>query len=171
MKYILFVFYILGFLVRGNILCDVPENRITYILPEGFTVINAWEDSGVLSVSDDSGNGVDIYINDGNVDISDEISLLRQEWGEFIVKEEFIEGGHLINVDSGTVIYPVDSIVILQNNGFLVKAFFLKPGDPHTHGAFEQKAMKLLRSIAQGGRDEKTLADCIRSFTNPSAFR
>jgi hypothetical protein len=160
MKYTFFIFYFIS-----SIFGHQMDAGYTYVLPEGFEVINTWEENGVLSTVDEYGNGVDIYIDNVDIDIDIEISLLRQEWADLVIGEEALPNdGHIIRVDSKNIIYPVDTIVIIPKQGFWVKAFFLKLGDPQTHEVFEGEAMNLLRNIARGGDHEKAWINCIRSF-------
>lgn len=150
MKQILFIFYIIG----------------TFFTNQGaFEVTNTWPENGVLSLNDKNGNGSDIYIQ--NVDIEHEIGLLKEEWAGRIIEEQtLLDGGHLMRVHDESVIYPVDTIVIIPGRGFLLKAIFLKGDDPQTRGAFEEDVIQFMRVIARGGSHEKAWTDCVHTFAN-----
>ncbi len=149
MKYIILLIYLIG----SGIFCSYPD---------GFEVINTFEKNGVLSVVDSYGNGVDVYIESNNIDID----TIKQEWLYLAIDEQELEDGFLMNINSMSDVYPIDTIVVIQKDTYLVKAFFLKLGDPKTHGVFEEKAMKLLRSVAQGGENEKAFPDCFNPFAD-----
>ncbi len=169
MKQILFIFYFIGTLFTNQSACSTNE-EYSYKLPPNFRVINTLEENGVFGVVDTYGNGVDIYIesvDDFNVDMDLEICLEKRDWKGSIKEERQLpDSGYLARVNNKSGIYPVDTIVIIPKSGFLVKANFLKRGDPQTHAAFENKVMQLLRSIARGGSHEKAWIRCVRSFAN-----
>lgn len=164
MKYFLFVLFFisLGFSPQNPYLLNDAE--YTYILPEGFEIINTLEENGVLSAVDEHGNGVDIYVDNVDIDINAQIRLLKEEWKDLMVGEKVLsDGGYIMRISTEDVIYPVDTIVVIRQQGFWVKAVFLKLGDSQTHSVFEEEAVTLLRSIAQGARHEKVWVHCIRT--------
>ena len=110
-------------------------------VPEDFTITNTWENNGVLSFVDEYGNGVDIYKLPSNVDI---------ETGKVFIERKTV-------IDA---IDPVDTIVTLKGEVFILEAYFLKLGDPFTHEEFERKAIQFLRNLAQGGRHGKASSVC-----------
>lgn len=169
MKYIILLIYLISSGLNNSNSCYIEDSDYTFILPEGFEVINTLERNGVLTVTDQYENGLDIYIDSKNVypDKDLEICLLKREWEDHIIDEqELPDGGYLIHIETQSVIDPITTIMIFPKQSFVVKAFLMKLGDSQTHAAFEEKAMKLVRSIARGGTYEKAWIDCISSFVN-----
>lgn len=138
------------------------QPEFVYEIPEGFKVINTFERNGLLSAGDKYGNGIDIYAdfmaNDFDIDM--EVCLLKRSM-DVIDEKDFDDGSYRAWVDNKGPIDPYSSIVIVPNNGLVLRAYFFKLGEPWTHGAFEEKSMQLVRSIAPGGKDGKAWKDCV----------
>jgi len=147
--------------------CRINVGKVTFFQPDGFQIMNTLERNGVLSMGDPAGNSIDIYINKeyGN-DIDKLILSTRDNHRESIVGEEKLyEDGHLFHIHNISPIDPFDTIILIQKNSFIIEAYLFKFGDPQTHGAFEDNALKILRSIEQGEiTDDKRAESCINGL-------
>jgi hypothetical protein len=164
MKHILLTIYFISNLFVGNTLyCTNNTNeelQITYNLPKNFKIINTFNENGVLTVTDKYGNAVDIYVDSyvdkNNVDIEEELLLIKQDTADPIISEKKLPDGYLLRLKPIGPIDPVDTIVIIKKGNLLIKGFLIKFGDSHSHGAFEKDAIQLMRSIARGGKNVET---------------
>lgn len=170
----LFTFLFIIWTTLGNSdYCRVNPGELTFLQPEGFEVTNTWAENGVLTMFDKTtGSGMDILVDTKNVDqtgslddLDNKILSIRGEWSKSITNEEKLpEGGHVFRIKNTDVVAPVDTIILLQKNGFIIEAYLMMTGDLKTHFAFEDKALEILRSIEQGGTNEKRARDCIHGL-------
>jgi hypothetical protein len=169
MKIFITIIYILGNLFTGihanSDLCAFNITDLTFFQPRGFEITNTWGENGVLSMYEkSSGNGIDILIDTKTTEkrgFDDKILSTRNEWSESILGEEKLEvGGHIFRIKNASKIQPVDTIILIQKEGFIIEAYLMKTGVFSTHSAFEDSAVEILRSIEQGGSDETRAAEC-----------
>lgn len=178
MKHIITFLYILGTILGNPDYCRVNIGELAFLQPEGFEITNTWTENGVLSMFEkSSGNGIDILVDTKNVDkpgkasgrsidgLDNRILSIRNEWSESVLNEEKLpQGGHIFRIRNASIIQPVDTIVLIQKESFLIEAYLMKTGDLKTHAAFEDKALEILRSIEQGGTNEKRAFDCFHGL-------
>jgi len=172
----LFTFlFILGTILGNPDYCKVNIGELEFLQPVGFEITNTWAENGVLSMFETaSGNGMDILIDKKTVDktvkvssdgLDDKILSIRNEWSNSIINEEKLaEGGHVFRIRNASKIQPVDTIILVPKQSFIIEAYLMKTGDLKTHSAFEDKALEILRSIEQGGSDEKRAESCFRGL-------
>lgn len=167
MKQIITFLFIISHMFGIPDYCRTNIGELTFFQPEGYIVTNTWEENGVLTIADEAGNGLEVYINKENVDNMDKMILsIREDESERIINEEKLhKGGHLFRIRNIDKIYPVDTIILIPKNSFIIEAYLLKVGDPQTHAAFEDNAHKILRSIEQGETtDEKRAESCLNGL-------
>lgn len=164
----LFTFLLLLQTILGNPdYCRLNIGELMFLQPEGFEITNTWAENGVLTMFDKpTGNGIDILVDTKNVDAAksydNRILSIRDEWSKSIINEEKLpEGGHIFRIRNASKIQPVDTIIIIPSDSFIIEAYLMKTGDPKTHSAFEDKALEILRSIEQGGKNEKRAQGCV----------
>jgi len=153
MNYLLFLLSLLLSGTQAAIECNtLPE--FIYELPNGFAVSHTFKENGLFGAVDEFGNGINVYV----------------EYGEFLVEnsslkvvdeERYEDGSYLLIVDNPVPIDPYNAIFVVPKGGFTVQAYFYELGDPQTHSVFQDNAMNLARSFAQGGRDGNSWKDCI----------
>jgi len=153
--------------------CKLNVAELEFLQPEGFEVTNTWAENGVLSMFEKAtGNGMDILVDTKSVDqsvgasgLDGKIMSIRDEWSKSIINEEKLPlGGHIFRIRNASKIQPVDTIIIMPGDRFIIEAYLMKTGDLSTHSAFEDKALEILSSIEQGGTDEKRAEDCFRGL-------
>jgi hypothetical protein len=170
----LFTFlFILGTILGNPDYCKPNVAELKFLQPEGFEITNTWAENGVLTMFEKAtGNGMDILIDKKNVDqsveafgLDEKILSIRREWSNSIINEEKLaEGGHVFRIRNASKIQPVDTIIIMPGDRFIIEAYLMKTGDLSTHFAFEDNALEILSSIEQGGTDEKRAEDCFRGL-------
>ncbi|MBN1494955.1 hypothetical protein JW911_04440 [Candidatus Peregrinibacteria bacterium] len=167
MKTLITILFIISHLFGIPDYCRTNIGDLTFFQPEGYIVTNTWAKNGVLTISDPAGNGMDIGIEKGSFDdIDKKILSIRSDWSNSIINEEKLhKGGHLFRIRNVDKIAPIDTIILIPKNNFIIEAFLMKVGDPQTHGAFEEEAQKILRSIEQGETtDEMRAESCLNGL-------
>lgn len=148
MKYVFASIYTIWVIFSGHayFYVDVPEDYI---------VTNTWAKNGVLTVVDKYGNGADVDIVRG-FDFDEAVESLKHEWGLIIKKHPYeIENTLIFSVEVTDKINPVEKIILVKNDGFLVKACLYKTEASHSHGAFESDVITMLKGIRKGESYEK----------------
>jgi len=130
--------------------CVLNPPEFIYDLPEGFSVLHTFEKNGLLGVTDNLGNGMEVYVT----------HPLQKSRLKILEEKRYKDGSYRIKVDNPGPIDPYDMILIIPKEGYVIHAYFFYDGDSQTYGAFEKKAVKLARSIAHGGRDGNAFESC-----------
>jgi len=164
-----YILEILGAIVQNPIDpigCELNIGGLAFFQPYGFEITNTWAKNGVLSMFDKaSGNGIDIVVDTKSVDMDKKILSIREEWSKSILNEEKTsDSGHIFRIKNASKIQPVDTIILLPKQAFILEAYEMRTGDQKTHGAFEDSALTVLRSIEQGGTNESRAYQCFSGF-------
>lgn len=170
----LLLFFLSSFisLAGGLHNCALYPPEVVYDLPEGFRVLHTIEKNGLLGVTDNLGNSVEATIDYPiNFDIEIEICMLQKSKLEILEEKRYKDGSYKVSLDNPGPIDPHDTVLVIPKNGYVVRAYFFHLGDPLTHSAFDEKATKLVRSIAPGGRDGKSWKNCLGSLLHGNADR
>jgi hypothetical protein len=148
MKYVFASIYTIWVIFSGHA-------YINFDVPEDYIVTNTWAKNGVLTVVDKYGNGADVDIVRG-VDFGEAVKSLKDEWGPVLKKQPYeIENVLIFSVEVTDKINPVEKIILIEKDGFLVKACLYKTGASHSHGAFESDVITMLKGIRKGESYEK----------------
>ena len=163
MKLVFYLFYIVSFVISGQAIAHDVDPNVSFAVPEGFEVINTIEENGVLTLADVHGNGLDIYIEQDDFEgtVEDTIS----DYSGQILSQTVASNGDVwlkINVQESE--YPADTIIVSKQREFTVVAYLFELGPVQTHGEFEVRVDKLLRSFAQGGNDVSQKVSFIDEF-------
>ena len=115
-----------------------------YIIPDEMSVINTFEDNGLMTIVDQYGNGADIYISTNNY----------FEW-DFEVQK----------------IDPVSKIILLDKGKFKIETYVFLQGPASTHNEFLKLLTNFLDKIGEKGiRNAQVCNDCFGSGPDGGEF-
>lgn len=132
--------------------CPQPyiHYEYTYTIPQGLEEASNWNEDGYFYVNDEFGNSMEVvYLNEA--DFQAQIDQIQVP----IIQETVLdEGTYKFVLDNPGPYEPYDTVFLVSLDEDIVKLYMYNQGDSRTHAVFEEKALELARSIAQGVTDE-----------------
>ncbi|MFC1810757.1 hypothetical protein ACFLZH_04610 [Patescibacteria group bacterium] len=142
---------------------DCPSfmmHEYTYTLPPGLEEMSDWNEDGYLYVQDNLDNSADISYLFGR-DFQTEMNRIKENTAVPILDVVILDDGtHKFVLNNLSKYEPYKAIIFVPLEEGIVKMYMYNQGDSETHGVFEEQALELARSVAQGEKDETDDSDC-----------
>jgi len=172
MKYLFTIICCLFSLINDSSNLDYSE-KFTFVVPDDLSIIHTWEESGVLSLNDEYGNGADLYIEEDSAHFEDKIQEIFNEWGDSIINEKISFGIAYFDLkkEANSPIDPITNIFLHRKDNYIIEAYLLNLGPASTHEEFMKQITTLLESIREkGDRDAKVWSKCSDGWADSAEF-